>query len=305
MVQETALTVRQPQQQGLTLSTLDEMVRFSELMFQSKVFKDLENAGQALVKMAFGMEHGIPPMTALGKVHFLQGKPTMPAELMAALVRGSREYDYQITEHTNTVCSIDFLHHGKVIGTSTYTMDDAKTAGLIDRNGSLWGKYPKNMLFARAMSNGCRWNCAHVIGGAYTPEELEGNVNEDGELIVESAKRPVITDVTPKNGNAHKPQEVPRDAEGMPVFDAQQAETAARESLLKEVLAMLSVNTKVGLPLKSKYEKEHSKLSEMSHDQLLVAKEEIRELLEISGVKVQRQTADTTMTGEPLPEGMQ
>ena len=55
------------------------------------------------------------------------------------------------------------------IGNSTFTIDDAKKAGTKNVD-----KFPKNMLFARAMSNGVRWYTPDIFNGSvYTPEELE------------------------------------------------------------------------------------------------------------------------------------
>ena len=40
--------------------------------------------------------------------------------------------------------------------------------------GDNWRKYPKNMLFARAISNGVKWHCPDVMNGqpVYTPDEM-------------------------------------------------------------------------------------------------------------------------------------
>ena len=83
-----------------------------------------------------------------------------------------------------------FFEDGKGIGRSRFTLQDAQKAGL---NGSdNWRKYPRNMLFARALSNGVKWYCPDVTGGpAYTPDELGAVVDEDGEVIeAEVVERP-------------------------------------------------------------------------------------------------------------------
>jgi hypothetical protein len=40
-------------------------------------------------------------------------------------------------------------------------------------NKDVWKNYPKNMLFARAISNAARFYCPEAISGYYTTEELE------------------------------------------------------------------------------------------------------------------------------------
>jgi hypothetical protein len=69
--------------------------------------------------------------------------------------------------------------------TSVFTIEDARAADLIaGKNGHTWKKYARNMLFARALTNGARWHCADVFGGpVYTPEEMGAAVDGEGEVI--------------------------------------------------------------------------------------------------------------------------
>ena len=50
-------------------------------------------------------------------------------------------------------------------------------------NGANWKNYPRNMLFARAMTNGARWFCPDVYCG-YAEEELEGVVVDTPKAVV-------------------------------------------------------------------------------------------------------------------------
>src|SRR5574339_232881 len=56
-----------------------------------------------------------------------------------------------------------------MIGNYTFTIEDAKKAGTKNLD-----KFPRNMLFARAISNGVKWFCPDVFAGpVYTPEECD------------------------------------------------------------------------------------------------------------------------------------
>jgi hypothetical protein len=46
-------------------------------------------------------------------------------------------------------------------------------------------KFGRNMMFARAMSNGVKWFCPDVFDGnaVYVPEELGATVDGDGNVI--------------------------------------------------------------------------------------------------------------------------
>ena len=52
-----------------------------------------------------------------------------------------------------------------------FNFKDAAKAGLVNKD--VWKNYTRNMLFARAISNACRFFCPEVISGYYTTEELE------------------------------------------------------------------------------------------------------------------------------------
>jgi hypothetical protein len=105
------------------------------------------------------------------------------AGALATLVKTSGRYDYRIVEHTEERCTIRFLElSGDVLGESVFTLDDARRAGLAGR--STWKQYPRNMLFARALSNGVAWFCPDVSAGrVYAPEELDGAVIVENDVV--------------------------------------------------------------------------------------------------------------------------
>ena len=125
------------------------------------------------MKIEAGRALNLPPLLAMTEVHVIDGKPTLGAGAYAALVKASPRYDYRVLFLTNEKCGIRFLERrsGEVLGESIFTREDASTAGLLNKGP--WKQYPRNMLFARAMSNGVAWFCPDVtMGRIYTPEEM-------------------------------------------------------------------------------------------------------------------------------------
>jgi hypothetical protein len=153
---------------------VNDILCIAKTFAESGMFADAKAMAQAFVKIQAGQEIGIPPFAAMSGIHIIQGKPTIGAGLIASTVKGSGKYDYRVKEMNEKICSIDFLQGKDFIGNSTFTIEDAKKA--LTKNID---KFPKNMLFARAISNGVKWFCPDVFSGpVYVPEEMQ-EVTED------------------------------------------------------------------------------------------------------------------------------
>ena len=155
-----------------------------QALVKSGFFSDARDVSQAIVKILAGQELGFGPIASMTGVYIVQGRPALAANLMASAVKRGGRYDYRIRTINDDVCEIEFfeLFGGKreSLGMSKFTKADAVKAGTKNMD-----KFPRNMLFARALSNGVRWYCPDFGGGApvYTPEELGANVDEDGNVI--------------------------------------------------------------------------------------------------------------------------
>ena len=151
-----------------------DLFRLGEVLAQSGYFQDARQAAQAIVKVMAGRELGFGPIASMTGIHIIQGRPAIGADLMAKAVKRSGRYNYRVTELTDEACSIDFFEKSgeawQPIGTSRFTRQDATKAKTKNLDA-----FPRNMLFARAMSNGVKWYCPDALGlTTYTPEELDG-----------------------------------------------------------------------------------------------------------------------------------
>jgi len=157
---------------------LNEM---GQVLVKSGFFADVKDASQAIVKVLAGRELGFGPIASMTGIYIVKGKPTLSANLMAAAIKRDPRYNYRVVQLTDEVCELIFLEKGEEIGRSIFTKNDATKAGTQNM-----GKFPRNMLFARALSNGVKWHCPDVMSGApvYTPDELGARVDgETGEII--------------------------------------------------------------------------------------------------------------------------
>jgi hypothetical protein len=179
----TAVAMRAPMMSPAAL--FEDPERLGNLLAASGYFTDTRDAAQAVVKVMAGAELGFPTIASMTGVYIVKGRVTLSANLLAAAIKRHPRYDYRVRSLTNDACEVVFFEDGKEAGASEFTMDDARTAGLA--GGDNWKKFPRNMLFARAISNGAKFFCPDVFAGApiYTPDELGAEIDpETGELAV-------------------------------------------------------------------------------------------------------------------------
>lgn len=124
-----------------------------------------------------GHELGIGAMQSLAKIHVIDGRPAMAAELMRAVIL-QHGHEFWIEESSSTRVTVGGMRAGSTRETKiTWTLDDAKRAGLEGRKN--WRSYPRAMLLARATAELARAMFADVLAGiSYTVEELS-----DGEVF--------------------------------------------------------------------------------------------------------------------------
>lgn len=166
----------------MIIKTMDDAERAARAMSASGFFADTKLAAQAVVKILAGAELGFGPFASMTGVNIIQNKPVLAANLIAAAVNRSGKYHYRVVSMSNLECVLDFFEGKEKIGTSKFTMEDAKQAGLEFKDN--WKKYPKNMLFARAISNGQKWFVPDAFNGAtvYTPDEMGATEDAEGNM---------------------------------------------------------------------------------------------------------------------------
>lgn len=183
-----------------------------------------DNPPAAAAAILYGREVGLPPMTALTQTHVIEGRPSMAAEAMRALVL-SAGHEIQVLESTGAVCRMRARRRGEEQWTPevVWTIDMARAAGLLGKNN--WKQHPRRMLQARASSELCELYFPDVVLGFKSVEELE---DEGGEEQYAGAEAPAEqpTKVTRKRATkkaaasrpapaAERPQQ-PEDA-GLPL----------------------------------------------------------------------------------------
>ena len=226
---------------GVSLSTVDDMWRFARIAAMSGHLRTDKNAdaaiSDAVMRIQAGAELGIGPHAAMAGILFIKGQQTFKANLVAALVKDSERYDYKIVDHDNNRCRIEWFEDGESVGFSEFTDEDRERAGLKKKGpkgDTNWGKYPRNMMFARALTQGARWYCPDIFtGGVYTAEEIQATVVEGNEPQTELAKKD-----EPEDAEFEEPApEVPEDENGERPEPKKKATAAQGRSMATKLLA--------------------------------------------------------------------
>lgn len=114
-----------------------------------------------------------PLMTTEGEGAAARAVPVEGQEPQLAVVWHNEEEPDDLRAIVGAV--IEFTVDGERRGVSRFTLDDARKANLIKSDArAAWNTAPRNMLLARAMSNGIKWAVPEVLGGL--PVYVEGEL---------------------------------------------------------------------------------------------------------------------------------
>lgn len=166
-------------QRGFALSTMDEAMRYSELLAKSQMVPKAYQGKpeDVLVAVSWGMELGLAPLQALQNIACINGKPSVYGDAAMALVQNSATCDnieeYFEGEGTVNPVAVCVAHRkNRSPVTAKFSVEDAKRAGLWGKQGP-WSAYPKRMLQMRARGFAIRDAFPDVLKGLITVEEAQ------------------------------------------------------------------------------------------------------------------------------------
>lgn len=151
-------------------------------MFDSRMFAGYGSPQAVLSTIMVGRELGLPAMASLRLIHNVEGRHSLSAQIMVALVlkSGLCEFfdpvSFSATEATYETKRKGARNPVKL----THTIEMAQTAN----NGAFkpksnWLTVPTDMLVSRASSRLARMVYPDLLAGLYTPEEL-ADIRENG-----------------------------------------------------------------------------------------------------------------------------
>ena len=149
---------------------MSDIEQMATIMAKSRMF-GFRNIEEAISLMLLAQAEGMHPAKAAQRYHVIQGRPALKAESMLAGFQAAGG-KIAVDEKTDTRVAVWFSHPTACPEPVLidWTMDRAKKAGLTGKD--TWNKYPRQMLYARVVSEGVRTCYPGVLDGMYTPEEV-------------------------------------------------------------------------------------------------------------------------------------
>ena len=165
--------------QGFAPVTLDEAMRFSDMLAKSQMVPKAYQGKpeDVLVAIQWGRELGLAPLQALQNIACINGKPSVYGDAAMALVQASavcediEEY-FENEGSPNPVAVCVAKRKGRSPVTVKFSVEDAKRAGLWAKQGP-WSAYPKRMMQMRARGFALRDAFPDVLKGLITVEEAQ------------------------------------------------------------------------------------------------------------------------------------
>lgn len=166
-----------PQSGFVSLSNMDEAFAFANMLSQSGMVPKIYTGKPAdiVIAMQMGSELGLKPLQSLQNIAVVNGRPTIWGDAVIAICQSSGLLE-DITEVvTDSEATVTVTRTGQEPHTVTFSMEDAKTAGLSGKAGP-WTQYPKRMMKNRARAFALRDKFADVLNGFGITEEEKDRV---------------------------------------------------------------------------------------------------------------------------------
>lgn len=283
--------VQVPQNKMLTY---EEVEKIGKAFVASGMFgRDLDRVSKAITKIMAGQELGMAPFAAMRAIHVIEGNATLSANTMAAMIKRSGRYDYEVKEKSAEKCIIDYFETRggtrRKIGTETFDVEEATKAGLMNKTN--WRNYPKAMMFARCMSNGVRTYAPDVFNGmlVYTPDEMGGKVDLSGDYtgaidaeVIEPAKKP---ETPTKDADAVPEAETADGVDPAPADEIDQTPPVEVEEVFKrevqEKVESIGLNKRGTMWFMKEVEaKPYAKFEQLTDDQWRRASDVVQDILD-------------------------
>jgi hypothetical protein len=199
---------------------LDQLARFGQWIAAAESGRDDERTRgmAAALRAHYVRELDLKPWS-VAELSFIKGKLYPSSRLLRSLA-GRAGYAVERADSNEETCTAILRRDGRELGRSTFTMEQAKRAGLT-RVGTPWQTYPADMLWTKA---------ARRVIDDYAPDVALGfslGTPAEGEVEAEALARANPPPPPPPANSSGEPQGEPEDADWREVADREGVDTGA------------------------------------------------------------------------------
>lgn len=168
------------------------------------------NPANAFVAAETGAALGLEPLQALASISVINGRATLSADLMAAVIRRAGHTLRIVENSPESVTATLIRADDKTFKfEATWDKDKAVKAGLWGQKGP-WSQYSTQMLRARAITEVARQGASEALMGMiYSPEDFNATFTDTGEIIEAQTSNEPTTQTAPTP--AAKPKAAPQE----------------------------------------------------------------------------------------------
>jgi hypothetical protein len=147
---------------------IDILQRYADTFAKSAMF-GAKTPEQAMSLLLLAQAEGVHPAIAMRDFDVIQGRPAKKAQAMhRSFLEAGGKIEWH--ERSDTKADATFSHPQGGQVRVAWDMERARKAGLSGKD--MYAKYPRQMLAARAISEGCRTVYPAATSGLYVPEEF-------------------------------------------------------------------------------------------------------------------------------------
>jgi hypothetical protein len=154
--------------------SLPEAMQLAQVLYAGRMLpKHLATPEAVVTAIVMGRELGLSAMQSVRGIHVIEGKPTLSADMMGAVIQRSPVCEYfRMIESTDQVATYETKRRGHSEPTRlSFTIKEAEAARLTGKDN--WQKFRAAMLRARCSSALGRIVYPDLLMGVYDPDELE------------------------------------------------------------------------------------------------------------------------------------
>jgi hypothetical protein len=240
-----------------TPKTLDEVFRLADSVAACR-YCGITSPDAAVILMGAAASLGFEPIQGLAGMRLIDNRPCPSADMLVAACLRSQQCERFIEVESSETKSTWETSRAGIITRESFSIDDAKKAGLIKANkpDSAWNKYPRKMLSARAKAALARLVYPDLCFGMYIPEEIESGASSTEQQAIRAV--PDVRSLPPMPMQALPPHLQPQDEQGEILVYEDSDSPPPRDALddIREATSIESARKAAGLAFQAGAPKE-------------------------------------------------